>query len=167
MVFLIFSCSNFFQGPSELREEVTIDQAAEALNYGRTNLGDPYEWGGDGPDSFDCSGLIVWSYQQISPYDYIFTDGSGLVDDINMDTMHDFNVRLIDIAEVVPGDIIFITDNAQTITHGGMVMETSGSSVTFLHASSFHSEVRIDTWELNAVNNGQWIEGFGRMIIRK
>lgn len=26
--------------------------------------GSPYVWGGDGPDSFDCSGLIQWTHQQ-------------------------------------------------------------------------------------------------------
>jgi peptidoglycan DL-endopeptidase CwlO len=26
--------------------------------------GDPYEWGATGPDNFDCSGLVVWSWGQ-------------------------------------------------------------------------------------------------------
>jgi peptidoglycan DL-endopeptidase CwlO len=28
-------------------------------------LGDPYLWGGAGPDEFDCSGLVVWAYAQL------------------------------------------------------------------------------------------------------
>ena len=27
-------------------------------------LGSPYVWGAEGPDTFDCSGLVQWSYQQ-------------------------------------------------------------------------------------------------------
>lgn len=31
----------------------------------RTAIGQPYEWGATGPNAFDCSGLIYWSYAQI------------------------------------------------------------------------------------------------------
>lgn len=27
-----------------------------------TKLGAPYAWGAEGPDAFDCSGLVVWAY---------------------------------------------------------------------------------------------------------
>ena len=29
-----------------------------------TRLGAPYAWGAAGPDSFDCSGLVVWAFHQ-------------------------------------------------------------------------------------------------------
>ncbi|KAB3521072.1 hypothetical protein GC425_06200 [Corynebacterium sp. zg254] len=29
-----------------------------------SKLGSPYSWGAAGPDAFDCSGLMYWSYQQ-------------------------------------------------------------------------------------------------------
>lgn len=35
-----------------------------ALEAGMTKIGSPYGWGAVGPDQFDCSGLVVWSYQQ-------------------------------------------------------------------------------------------------------
>jgi cell wall-associated NlpC family hydrolase len=38
------------------------DIAAGAIAAARTRLGDPYLWGGTGPDSFDCSGLTQWAY---------------------------------------------------------------------------------------------------------
>jgi hypothetical protein len=31
----------------------------------RSVIGDPYVWGATGPGAFDCSGLVVWSYEQI------------------------------------------------------------------------------------------------------
>lgn len=164
---LLFSCRNFFQSPLDLREEVTIVEAAEALEFSKTKMGSDYEWASNGPYTFDCSGLIVWSYQQIAQYEYIFSDGSGLTDDINMNTMYNHNVRLLSFDEVVPGDVIFITDDPDTITHGGLVVETMSSSVTFIHASSYNHEVRTDTWSIDDTTRGQWIEGFGRMIIRK
>jgi cell wall-associated NlpC family hydrolase len=36
--------------------------AAQAIAYARAQLGKPYEWGGTGPYSFDCSGLVMEAY---------------------------------------------------------------------------------------------------------
>lgn len=36
-----------------------------ALSAALTRIGDPYVWGATGPDQFDCSGLVVWAYQQV------------------------------------------------------------------------------------------------------
>nr|WP_242516463.1 C40 family peptidase [Corynebacterium mendelii] len=36
----------------------------KALQAAFTKLGAPYVWGATGPDEFDCSGLVVWSYLQ-------------------------------------------------------------------------------------------------------
>jgi cell wall-associated NlpC family hydrolase len=36
--------------------------AAAAIGYARAQLGKPYEWGGTGPDAFDCSGLVMRAY---------------------------------------------------------------------------------------------------------
>lgn len=35
-----------------------------AVKAALTRLGDPYVWAAAGPDAFDCSGLVVWSFQQ-------------------------------------------------------------------------------------------------------
>ncbi|MCC9704755.1 NlpC/P60 family protein [Streptomyces sp. MNU76] len=39
-------------------------RAAAAVAAARSALGKPYVWGSTGPDGFDCSGLMVWSYGQ-------------------------------------------------------------------------------------------------------
>jgi peptidoglycan DL-endopeptidase CwlO len=38
---------------------------ARALRYALSRQGDPYVWGAAGPTSFDCSGLVLWSYAQL------------------------------------------------------------------------------------------------------
>jgi cell wall-associated NlpC family hydrolase len=38
---------------------------AQALRFAEEKLGDPYVWGGAGPNDFDCSGLVMWSYEQV------------------------------------------------------------------------------------------------------
>jgi cell wall-associated NlpC family hydrolase len=36
-----------------------------ALDVALTRRGDPYVFGGAGPDVFDCSGLVMWAYDQL------------------------------------------------------------------------------------------------------
>jgi cell wall-associated NlpC family hydrolase len=38
--------------------------AITAMNAALSRQGDPYVWGATGPDQFDCSGLVQWSYLQ-------------------------------------------------------------------------------------------------------
>ncbi len=38
---------------------------ARALRFALTKQGDPYVWGAAGPNSFDCSGLVMWAYEQL------------------------------------------------------------------------------------------------------
>lgn len=38
--------------------------ASNVLAAGMTKIGSPYSWGAIGPNEFDCSGLVMWSYQQ-------------------------------------------------------------------------------------------------------
>ena len=37
--------------------------AAAAITYAEAQLGKPYQWGGTGPDAFDCSGLVMMAYR--------------------------------------------------------------------------------------------------------
>jgi peptidoglycan DL-endopeptidase CwlO len=37
--------------------------AAAAISYAEDQLGKPYQWGGTGPDAFDCSGLVMMAYR--------------------------------------------------------------------------------------------------------
>ncbi|QEN13837.1 peptidoglycan hydrolase RipC [Mycolicibacterium sp. ELW1] len=40
------------------------EQGAVAVQAALTRIGDPYVWGGSGPNQFDCSGLVMWAFQQ-------------------------------------------------------------------------------------------------------
>lgn len=37
--------------------------AGTAVAYAQQQIGKPYSWGGTGPGSFDCSGLVMMAYQ--------------------------------------------------------------------------------------------------------
>jgi len=46
------------------RRGLPADRAALAVRAALSRLGRPYVWGATGPDQFDCSGLVQWSYAQ-------------------------------------------------------------------------------------------------------
>jgi cell wall-associated NlpC family hydrolase len=39
-------------------------EAATVIQAALSRIGSPYSWGGSGPGAFDCSGLVMWSFQQ-------------------------------------------------------------------------------------------------------
>ena len=41
-----------------------VSTGQKILDAASTRVGSPYVWGATGPDSFDCSGLTSWAYQQ-------------------------------------------------------------------------------------------------------
>lgn len=43
---------------------MTVPQIRAALTAAVGKLGRPYVWGAEGPDFFDCSGLVQWAYAQ-------------------------------------------------------------------------------------------------------
>ena len=59
--------------PAGLAQAAPVEFAAPApvvttgqriLDAASTRVGSPYVWGATGPNSFDCSGLTSWAYQQ-------------------------------------------------------------------------------------------------------
>ncbi|MEO3759085.1 peptidoglycan hydrolase RipC [Mycobacterium sp. B14F4] len=38
--------------------------SATVIQAAMSRIGSPYSWGGSGPSAFDCSGLVMWSFQQ-------------------------------------------------------------------------------------------------------
>ena len=38
--------------------------ASTIIQAALSRIGSPYSWGGSGPSAFDCSGLVMWSFQQ-------------------------------------------------------------------------------------------------------
>jgi peptidoglycan DL-endopeptidase CwlO len=89
--------------------KVTIPTAntvgAQALQAAISKLGDPYVWGAAGPSEFDCSGLVMWAYQQVGislPHYTGYQWNSGVHVSRN---------------DLQPGDLVFFFSN---ISHVGM-----------------------------------------------
>jgi peptidoglycan DL-endopeptidase CwlO len=50
--------------PSPSGPIVGTGAGVEALRAAQTQLGKPYQWGAEGPDRFDCSGLTSWAFKR-------------------------------------------------------------------------------------------------------
>lgn len=57
-------------GPIDVNVKAFLDQihasgTSGVVEAALSKLGSPYSWGAAGPDAFDCSGLMMWAYQQM------------------------------------------------------------------------------------------------------
>jgi cell wall-associated NlpC family hydrolase len=109
--------------------KVTIPTAntvgAQALQAAISRLGYPYIWGAAGPTSFDCSGLVMWAYQQVGislPHFTVSQYNSGVHVSRN---------------DLEPGDLIFFFAN---ISHVGMYI---GNGM-MIDAPNFGEDVKVE-----------------------
>lgn len=91
----------------------TVSASTEqaALNEAESQLGKPYEWGAAGPDTYDCSGLVMWAYGQVGEH----------VDHWTGDQWNEG--AHIPLSALRPGDLLFFatdTNDPNTIHHVGM-----------------------------------------------
>lgn len=151
---------------------VSDQQTQRALEIAKQQKRSPYVWGGRGPDIFDCSGLITYSYKQALGKERIFKVGNYETTDATMNDLHRYNVILIPPRAMQPGDIVFITRDENRITHGGLFNRWIEKYEKFevLHASSYsnpdqgiESGVRLENWSIKGLNRGQWFAGAGRL----
>lgn len=96
-----------------------------ALRTALTRLGSPYVWGATGPSSFDCSGLMVWSYAQ---------EGKSLPRSSQMQAVAGSPVAM---ADIQPGDLVIYYPGA---THVGMY---AGDGLV-LHAPTYGVPVKLE-----------------------
>ena len=81
--------------------------ADKALSYARAQLGKPYQWGGAGPDSFDCSGLVMMAWDQAGIYfPHLAQDQYNLT-------------ARIPLSALIPGDLVFY-GTADNVYHVGI-----------------------------------------------
>jgi cell wall-associated NlpC family hydrolase len=160
-VLALVSCDN---SPNQV--QVTNIQADKALNNAIQPIGKPYIFGGRGPDTFDCSGLITWSYKNAVGRDNIFAISSQTTDDVSMAGLYNWNVQLIPYEKMAPGDIIFITNAGEKVTHGGLFIRwVDNNTFKFVNVSSYYGEVAKDTWAIGEIKREQWLVGAGRLKI--
>jgi cell wall-associated NlpC family hydrolase len=85
--------------PSPAPDPPPSGGAERAIEYARAQLGKPYEWGADGPDSFDCSGLTMRAWE------------AGGVSLTHHSVAQANETTRVSYSELQPGDLIFWSDN--------------------------------------------------------
>jgi peptidoglycan DL-endopeptidase CwlO len=71
-------------------------RAGVAVRAALSRIGDPYVWGAAGPNTFDCSGLVMWAWAQAGVSLPHFT-GSQMA-----------ATEPIPISQLQPGDLVFV-----------------------------------------------------------
>lgn len=108
--------------------------ADKAVRAAETKIGAPYVYGAAGPNAFDCSGLVYWSYQQAGktiPRDSYGQLGGG---------------RAVNYADAQPGDVLIFNGGS----HAGLYIGNG----QFIHASTEGVPVQkasVKAWSLTGV----------------
>ena len=165
--FVVLIAVALFTGCTHVPSQIVLGSviAEKALIIATAQIGKPYVYGGRGPEEFDCSGLIVWSYKKAYP-NLRFRDGNRIVTDVSMNIMWRYNVEKIPLTGIEPGDVIFITDNEKRITHGGLfVCWLDEKNFKMVHASSADHKQKVDfeEWPIEGRKRDQWFVGAGKL----
>jgi cell wall-associated NlpC family hydrolase len=83
--------------------------AQQAIAFARAQLGEPYQWGGTGPDAWDCSGLTMMAYQS-----------AGVSLPRTSREQWTVGVHVRRILDLEPGDLVFFAydlSSSSTIHH--------------------------------------------------
>ena len=125
------------------RGDGTVTPAASSLgqqvvDYAKQFLGVPYVYGGNGPNSFDCSGFTTYVYRHFG-YTLNRTATGQLSNGVSVSK-----------SELQPGDLVFFKDGgSKPVSHVGIYI----GGGQFIHASTSTYEVRINDLTSGYYNN--------------
>lgn len=113
----------------EQEEDPVTAELDNMCAFAKSFVGYPYVYGGNGPNSFDCSGFVLYVYKH---FGYSFSRGAQEQYRDGMD---------VSINELIPGDLVFFSSNGAYITHVGFYLGEG----KFIHASNPTRGVVIDS----------------------
>ena len=103
----------------------------QVVEYAKQFLGRPYVWGGNGPNSFDCSGFTKYVYAHFG-YTLNRTASAQLSNGVSVSR-----------SELQPGDLVFFYNGrvSTPVSHVGIYMGDG----QFIHASTTSYRVQYDS----------------------
>jgi hypothetical protein len=91
-----------------------VADATAAIRFALSQLGKPYLWGGNGPNSYDCSGLMVAAYATVGKSLPRTTEAM----------IADNALMTVNKGQLMPGDLVFPNSgHVQMYLGGGKVVE--------------------------------------------
>ena len=126
-----------FKGRSTFRTSETQRLAAVAFAKKQVQARKPYIWGSEGPNSFDCSGLVYAAYKSAGL-------GWPNWDRLNS-ALYSGYTKHVSLSELVPGDLLFYSykGTISTIHHitiyagGGMMWEANSKGKGLLYSNIY------------------------------
>jgi cell wall-associated NlpC family hydrolase len=124
--------------------------AGKVIAYAEAQLGKPYQWGGTGPDAFDCSGLAIMAYR-----------AAGVYMPRTSQEQWQFGTRVAPSA-VEPGDLVFFAGADGTPASPGHVGIVIGNG-QMIEAYATGYPIRVSTYGKPSSPPGdQVVVGFTR-----
>ena len=122
-------------------ETPSIDKAQAIVNLAMKQLGKPYVWGAEGPNSFDCSGLIYYVYKNAAG---ISLPRTSIEQSRTGTTISMSNLKL--------GDLIFSsTDGSGSVNHVGIYVGNN---------EMIHAPKAGDVVKKSKMNTSYWIDSY-------
>ncbi|MFV2179622.1 NlpC/P60 family protein [Actinomadura sp. LOL_016] len=107
------------------KQEKQRDQARKAVRFAKKQIGKPYRWGAEGPNAYDCSGLVMAAWRKAG---------------VKLPRVTHAQYRKVDrkvkMKNLKPGDLVFFRNRG----HVGMYVGND----RYLHAPNSGSRVRIN-----------------------
>jgi peptidoglycan DL-endopeptidase CwlO len=104
--------------------------AEQAIRFAKAQLGEPYQWGADGPSSWDCSGLTMKAWASAGTYLPHYSVAQ-----------YDAGVP-VSVSDVRPGDLVFWSSNGQPSGIHHVAMYIGNGQI--IHAPRTGRPVEID-----------------------
>jgi cell wall-associated NlpC family hydrolase len=107
-------------------------KANKAIAAAQAQLGKPYEWGGAGPDTFDCSGLTAWAWKAAGVY-------------LPHSSMAQYQMLpFVPVDKLAPGDLVFYGSDIHHVglyIGNGQMIEAPHTGANVRYASIWRSDI--------------------------
>jgi cell wall-associated NlpC family hydrolase len=109
--------------------------ASAAVSTAEAQIGKPYVYGGSGPDSFDCSGLVMYAW------------AAGGVSLSHSAQEQYYETTRVSTSNLQPGDIVFFGSSTSDIGHdaiyvgGGMMVEAPHTGLDVREVGAFRDDL--------------------------
>ncbi len=125
--------------PAKVKAESSIDSVVDRAHQ---LIGTPYRWGGMSVKGFDCSGLLV----------YLFQNEADIKLPRTTVGMRRSSAKTVQRGSLKPGDAVFFNRNGQgNVSHVGLYVGEG----KFIHSPRSGKSVRIDS-----LNNAYWKKSY-------
>ena len=115
--------NNSYVPPSYSGGGGSVGSYSSVADYAMSRIGCPYVWAAEGPDAFDCSGLVRWAYLQV-----------GISLPHYTESLYACAKNIVPVSQARPGDVLYRPQ------HVGIAVSYGGSH--YVHAPTFNAYVR-------------------------